>query len=183
MLDIVKQFRAVSDWITRSDDDRVDRLNSIYTSLLLVVFTLVIATKSWVTNPLVCWGPKHFTKLNVIYTNAYCWVKPMYYLPFDEEILKEHEEENRDYITYYPWMPFILLGQAFFFYLPSAVWHSLNQQAGIDADDILRGAAEFNDYDKIKEKPDLKKWTAIHFDIFLGRKQNINNSNKSKRKR
>ncbi len=168
---IVKQFQNVGAWITRSDDDRVDRLNSIYTVLLLVVFTGVVVGHVWWGSPIVCWGPKHFTGSHLKYSNNYCWVKPMYYLPFSDEIPKSHEEEKKDYIFYYPWIPFILLGQSLFFYLPSAIWHSLNQQAGVDADDILSGAAAFNDMDKIKENPLLKQWTANHIDKFLGKKR------------
>ena len=81
------------------------------------------------------------------YANRYCWVRNTYYLPNDEYIPKEYE--RRDTIRYYQWITFILIGQALFFYIPSVVWHCLNQKSGVDADSILAAANTFDDTEKV----------------------------------
>ena len=49
---------------------------------------------------------------HIKYTNAYCWVKNTYYLPFDEDIPHHTTpDEEMNHIVYYQWLPFILLGQ------------------------------------------------------------------------
>ena len=94
----------------KHDDDFVDRLNSRYTSLILVVFTVVISLAN-LGKPITCWSPKHFTSNHIKFTNSYCWVKNTYYLGLEEEIPAADEHHKRDMIVYYQWIPFILLTQ------------------------------------------------------------------------
>ncbi len=173
MDNIAKQFRELKKLSTRFDDDRVDRLSSIYTVLLMVVFAILVNMTQWIGKPIICWTPKHFTGAHIKFANSYCWIKTTYYLPFDDEIPKGHEGETRQNIQYYPWIPFILLAQALFFYAPSAVWHSFNQQAGVDADNIVQAALMFSRTDKIKSKPYIKKMIINQIDRFLGSRQAI----------
>lgn len=136
----------------RYDDDPVDRLSHRFTSLIIVVFAVLISMTQYVGKPITCWVPKHFTGSHTKYANSHCWVKNTYWLPFEEEIPKHHEEERRREIIYYQWMPFILLTQAFFFYLPSAVWRAFNSKAGVDSDDILASAGQFQKSEKIDSR-------------------------------
>ena len=69
-------------------------------------------------------------------------MKNTYYLPWEKDVPKEYEK--RQWITYYQWIPFILLAQAVLFYLPSVIWHGLNSKAGVDADNILAAAHTFS---------------------------------------
>ena len=66
-------------------------------------------------DPIKCWVPQHFTGSHTKFTNAYCWVKNTYYLPFDEYIPDEttyaEEIEGDAELPYYQWLPFIMLGQ------------------------------------------------------------------------
>ena len=66
-------------------------------------------------DPIKCWVPQHFTGSHTKFTNAYCWVKNTYYLPFDEYIPDEtayiEEIEGEAELPYYQWLPFIMLGQ------------------------------------------------------------------------
>ena len=122
----------------RRDDDLTDRLSSRYTVMILIVFAIAISLTQWVGKPIYCWVPKHFTGSWTKYANSFCWVNNTYYLPFHEYIPRENEDRHR--ITYYQWIPWILLSQAFFFWIPSALWHGFNSKAGIDSDDILQAA-------------------------------------------
>lgn len=62
-------------------------------------------------DPINCWVPAHFTGNHEEYTNNYCWIRNTYYLPFENDIPKPHEDDKRHMITYYQWMPLILLVQ------------------------------------------------------------------------
>lgn len=149
---IVGFFTSLPSQDTKKDDDFVDRLSSKYSVVILVVFSLVIGMNQYVGTPINCWMPQHFTGSHSAYTNAYCWVRNTYYLPYEEHIPKRHEDHRRQMVTYYQWMPFILLGQALLFYFPSAVWHSLNARAGVDADNILASAQTFSQTEQVEKR-------------------------------
>ncbi len=151
MATIVGLFTGLSSTQSKKDDDFVDRLSNKYTVLLLIVFTVVIGSNQYVGDPISCWTPKHFTSNHVKYTNALCWVKNTYYVPFEDHLPREGEDPGQ-MIPYYQWITFILLFQALLFYMPSALWHSFNQKGGIDADNILSYAQTFNQAEKAGER-------------------------------
>ena len=61
------------------------------------------------------------------YTNTVCWVSDTYYVPFERDMPKV--EEPRQMISYYQWVPLILLVQAGLFFCPYIVWRFLNRWA------------------------------------------------------
>ena len=126
---------SLSELQGRTDDDIADRLSSRYSVAILVTCALIVGMNGYVRDPITCWAPVHFTDSHTRYTNNYCWVRNTYYLPWSDEIPREDEPHQT--ILYYQWVPIILLAQAFFFYLPSIVWHALNQRSGVDADSIM----------------------------------------------
>lgn len=144
MESILGVFGAVSPskfkW--NNDDDSADKLSHRYTTLLLLAFAAIVSSKQFVGEPIQCWVPAHFSGGWESYANSYCWVKNTYYLPFDEYIPKEHEDEKRHMIPYYQWVPLILLSQALLFYIPRLIWRSLNSKTSIDVDDIVREAEQ-----------------------------------------
>jgi hypothetical protein len=167
-MDLVTVFTSLPDTKAKKDDDISDRLSSRYTVVILVVFAIVVSASQYVGTPIVCWVPVHFTGSHTKYTNSYCWVRNTYYLPYQEHIPKEHEDKQT--IPYYQWVPFILLSQAILFYLPSIIWHGLNQKAGVDADNILAAANTFNRTDKVESRGDTLKLIVNQMDRFLGSK-------------
>lgn len=138
MLDLVEVVTGSPSENNKNDDDLSDRLNNRYTVAICIAFAVLVSLDQYVGDPITCWVPQHFTGSHSSYANAYCWVRNTYYLPSSESI--PGKDEPRDYLKYYQWIPFILVGQAFFFYLPSVLWKSLNVSAGIDADSILSTA-------------------------------------------
>ena len=115
----------------------VDRLSSRYTVSLLVIFAVVVSLTSWVRKPIWCWFPKYVTKYQRRYGHSYCWVANTYYLPYNEYVPRIGEDDKRRTIRYYQWIPWILLTQAFFFWLPGLVWRQLSSKAGIDVADVF----------------------------------------------
>ena len=123
---LVGLITSASKTRSSNDDDFADRLSSRYTVVLLVVFAILVSMNQYVRNPITCWAPKHFTGAHSKYTTNYCWIRNTYYLPWDAPLPRHHG--HRQMIPYYQWIPFILLGQAVFFYIPTIFWHGLNSR-------------------------------------------------------
>ena len=91
--------------------------------------------------------------------HSYCWVRGTYYLPHDEYVPTEEELNQSDgshkNITYYQWVPAILLVQALLFYLPYFVWTNLGPPScGIDLHSLIDSGYNFEatEMSEIKDK-------------------------------
>ncbi len=168
---IVGLFSSLPATKNKKDDDFIDRLSNRYTVIILVLFAFIVTGHMWSGGAITCWAPLHFTGSHIKYATSYCWVRNTYYLPFSEQIPRAHEVEKRQVIPYYQWIPFILLGQAIFFYLPSIVWHGLNQKAGVDADNILEAANTFTKADQTEKRDRMLKLLTNQFHRFLANKR------------
>lgn len=110
------------------DDDFTDRLTRSYTATLLFVFSLIITSSHYVGHTIECWCPAQFTDSHKRYANTICWVSNTYYVPMDHQVPLDNEP--RDYINYYQWVPFILLGQGLLCYVPRILWKFLSKRSG-----------------------------------------------------
>ena len=61
----------------------------------------------------------------------------------------------------------MLMLQALLFYLPTIVWHGLNQKAGVDADSILAAAHTFSRTDRVENRDRTLKMLVNQMDRFL----------------
>ena len=52
-----------------------------------------------------------FTSAYVDYAKSYCWIKNTYYIAMDESIPIETIKRENEELTYYQWVPLILLFQ------------------------------------------------------------------------
>jgi len=136
----------------RNDDDFTDRLTRRHSVCLLILFSLIITTKQYVGEPMFCWCPAHFTDSHKHYANTICWVKNTYLVPFEEELPKV--TEPRHMISYYQWVPMILLVQAMCCYLPSIMWRYLCRRSGLNVAAIMDAAiaGQKTSYADIREK-------------------------------
>jgi len=64
----------------------------------------------YLNKPITCWAPVHFTGAHTKFMTSYCWVKNTYYLPWDDHV-PMYDDERRQMVPYYQWIPFILLAQ------------------------------------------------------------------------
>jgi len=149
------------------DDDFADRLSNRYTVMIIIVFSVVVSGAMYVGSAITCWMPQHFHRSHTKFANSYCWVKNTYYLPYEEQIPHPEDHEARQVIPYYQWIPFILIGQAALFYLPSVVWHGLNQKVGVDADSILEAASTFTMTNQVERRETVKELITNQFHRFL----------------
>jgi len=70
--------------VAQHDDDVADRLSHLYTTGILVVFSIVVSSKQYVGDPINCWVPAHFSGSHEEYANSFCWIRNTYYVPFTE---------------------------------------------------------------------------------------------------
>jgi len=70
----------------------------------------------------------------------FCWSTNTHYQPFDKDLPKDMKD--RQYISYYQWIPLFLAGQAIMFYLPRMMWRMLSRKSGIVVYNITDAAIE-----------------------------------------
>lgn len=120
-----------------SDDDWIDKVNHIWTVLLLVLCSVVITSGQYIIGqPIQCWTPAEFEDPLISYTNSMCWISDTYYVPIEDEIPDDISERQDSEMTYYQWVPIILMFQAFLFKVPNIAWKLMNAHSGIRIDKI-----------------------------------------------
>lgn len=124
------------------DDDFIDRLSHYYSVIIIIVFTVIISTNQYVGNPIECWCPADFTENRVYYTNFVCWVSNTYYVPFSRQIPVDPTRRQEKELTYYQWVPLILLFMAMLFKIPRMIWKMLSGSSGICIDKLVYIARE-----------------------------------------
>ncbi|KAI0215486.1 Innexin unc-7 [Lamellibrachia satsuma] len=139
---LFKSILSIREIKLRTDDDYVDRLSHQFTVIMLVCFSFLVSTKQFVGKPISCWCPAHFTDSHKDYANTICWVSNTYYLPMDETIPKDRFvlEKHNKMISYYQWVPLILMFQAFLAFVPRLFWRFLNKRSGINLATIMDAA-------------------------------------------
>ena len=154
---LLRTLLSLKDIKTRRDDDFCDRLSRQYTTSLLVMFSMVVTTKLFVGEPISCWCPAYFTESHRQYANTICWISNTYYVPFDIRIPDDFNEQDwleKQKVSYYQWVPLILLCQSTLALVPCLIWRFLNIRSGIDVSGILESASvcQRATYNEIREK-------------------------------
>ncbi|VDM64557.1 unnamed protein product [Angiostrongylus costaricensis] len=111
-------FSALSFLHYRKDDDFVDRLSYFYTSSFLIMMAVLVSFKQ-------------FTASWEAYTEMYCWAQNTYWVPIDQDIPVDISEREYRQISYYQWVPFFLLIQAFLYYIPCLMWRFMSDKSGM----------------------------------------------------
>lgn len=147
-----------------SNDDWVDRLNHVWTVFLFAMFAIIVSTGQFVGDPIHCWCPAEFTGSYVDYAKSYCWIKNTYYIAMDEAIPIETIKRENEELTYYQWVPLILLFQAFMFKFPNIIWRLFNGGSGINLDKIVDMAEKTQ-----LGSPEDRDKTINHIALYLDR--------------
>ncbi|VDD94954.1 unnamed protein product [Enterobius vermicularis] len=129
-------FAEVSDYLKRlkasHDEDAVDRINYVYTSSLLLIFSLLLTAKQYVGEPLQCWVPHQFKEGWEKYVEKHCFIENTYYTKIDERIPDSAQERQDRELAYYQWLPIILIIEAASCYAPRIVWKLFNKNSGLN---------------------------------------------------
>lgn len=119
----------------RLDIDNIDRFNHRYATLFFIFASVLVLVRMHVGELINCWAPAEFADNWVEYANSLCWISNTYYVPPSKhDILSP---ENRTEISYYQWVPFVLLIQAFMCYLPCTLWGVFNKSLGTNIKGII----------------------------------------------
>lgn len=101
------------------------------------------------------------------YTNLVCWVSNTYYVPFDHTLPKQHEP--REMISYYQWVPIILLCQAWMYFLPCIIWRFLNRRIGLNLCSIIEAAQSVQKAIYVETKEKTLRYMVLQIDSYLMR--------------
>lgn len=148
---------------TRPDDDVIDRLSHHYSTVMLIIFTVVVSTKQYVGEPIKCWCPGHFTDTHTAYTDYVCWVSNTYHVPFEAPIPLRHDVKMESEIVYYQWVPIILLLQALMFKIPRIMWRILVASSGVSLEKVITLASECQ-YKPSEERERIINHIVIYLD-------------------
>ena len=139
LLSIVPSLKRL---LASKSDDWIDRLSHIWTVFLLLFFAMFVSIQQFVGDPIQCWCPAEFTGAFESYTRSFCWIKNTYYVPFTNSIPDDLEIKHDAELTYYQWVPLILLFEAFLFKFPNIIWTLFHGYSGLHISKVCRSAEE-----------------------------------------
>nr|KAG5702431.1 hypothetical protein BaRGS_027518 [Batillaria attramentaria] len=120
---------------TINGEDAATILTSRITFIALVVCAAFLSGIALIGDPIECWCPAQFTDSMCNYTKSLCWISENYVidengpLPFT---LEDREEMPLREMGFYPLVPFILLGLAFFLNTPHFFWTAWQAYGGVN---------------------------------------------------
>lgn len=126
-------------------DNWVDRLSHVYTVYLLTSVAAFVKTVQSASSPISCWIPAEFdanSEAYKNYVNAHCWIQNTYNVPFHEDISTDVSHRQNKEITYYQWVPIVLLIQVLLFKIPHIIWVQLRKNSGLDLQKFIEIAEE-----------------------------------------
>ncbi|KAM7543263.1 hypothetical protein Aperf_G00000018346 [Anoplocephala perfoliata] len=103
-------------------EDFSDRLNSVYTSLILLLLATITMANVYFVRPISCSIPTLPKDDFAGYAESVCWSQGTMSLDGGGE---EDGPQRRAGISFSQWMPFCLSVQAVLFYLPHLIWRAL----------------------------------------------------------
>lgn len=114
-----------------STDSAIFRMHNVFTTVLLMSFSMIITANQFVGNPIYCLvDAKPYRN----FINTYCWITSTFTMPdaFQRQIGTEvagygiandfGKEQEKRYTTYYQWVCFALFFQAILCYTPKFLW-------------------------------------------------------------
>lgn len=128
----VNSFASWSKLLGSGDDDYVDRINHIYTVIVLIIFSIVSSSGTYIGHGISCWIPGEVKYTD--YVKNLCWTGRTYHIPMTHDL---GNKEKRVDIHYYLWVPMILLFQAFLFKSPNVLWKMLNKGNGMNIERLV----------------------------------------------
>lgn len=114
-----------------SGEDLIDLISHEFTAKIIFCFVILVLIGQLVGDPIQCWCPAQFTVAYEAYTKNYCWIKNTYYIPMLETIPHDIQTRQEAEITYYQWVPLILMLEALLFKIPHLVWKMCHKGSGL----------------------------------------------------
>lgn len=80
------------------------------------------------------------------------WVQNTYYFHPNEALPTAAIERENSEIKYYQWVAFVLLLQAFMFYMPRIFWNTFSSKCGLFIGDLVQAATNYKSAGKFEKK-------------------------------
>lgn len=133
-------------------NDISDRFNWQFTVNLLIIFTFLVSNVTSFVNKIIsCAVPINFSENQEEYANQVCYISDKYYVGDSERIvvsqnftlepltLSHDQAKSPLLVSYYVWVPYILLGQALLFLFIKRLWiFMLEHLTRLDMGEILK---------------------------------------------
>lgn len=126
---------------TSYNTDTVDKCNTRYCAIILLVLATFVITNQLVGDVIDCWTEAQYNGQWVKYTDQMCWVSNTYHLPDDISPEVGRGTPHMYEIKYYQWVPIILAMQSLLFFLPSLLWSAV-ADSSIDISNIVSALSE-----------------------------------------
>jgi len=94
-----------------------------------------------------------------------CWISYTYYLP--DWVVPGQKGAIKQHLSYYQWVPIVLLMQAFLFYLPSIVWQVFSERSGININNLVEAADTIQNALYPERRDKTIKYMIRHLDHYL----------------
>jgi hypothetical protein len=127
----------------KSDDSFVHRFAYKYTVFILIIcllmhsYSLIAKDKDKDFTSIYCIYPNEIsTDEAKLFSKMYCWSSNTYYIPSDSSLPQKGEARNYR-ITYYQWVPWILIISSVFITAPFKTWHYLTKSYYFDLEHIM----------------------------------------------
>lgn len=89
----------------------------------------------------------------------------------DKDIPKLEAEKEKNEIKYYQWVNFLLLIQAFIYYMPRIFWSTFSIKAGLYLGDLVEAAINYKSGDKFEDKKTYMDYMVKNIDQFVDDKR------------
>ncbi|PAA76398.1 hypothetical protein BOX15_Mlig030738g5 [Macrostomum lignano] len=158
MSSLIEYLRSLRKATKPGAEDTTDRLNFVWTPMLLILFSLVVFGKEFIGRPMHCifsGNPQHHPSNFIDFAESYCWAHGTYVYSKDAivKLTGYRSSEEQEYywdhtisnqlLTYYQWVPFALLLQCIVTYLPKLIWQMIcSRRFGSDIYSLVSLAAE-----------------------------------------
>jgi hypothetical protein len=141
-IDIFNVVKAVNIF-GKSDDSFVHRFAYKYTVFIFIIcllmhsYTLIAKDKDKDFTSIYCIYPNEISTDEArLFSKMYCWSSNTYYIPSDSSLPQKGEARNYR-ITYYQWVPWILIISSVFITAPFKTWHYLTKSYYFDLEHIM----------------------------------------------
>ena len=94
-----------------------------------------------------------------------CWISNTYYLPYT--VVPNTPGAVKQHISYYQWVPIMLLVQAFLFYIPCLVWRVFSDRSGININNLAEAAETIQNALYPERRDKTIKYMIRHLDHYL----------------
>jgi hypothetical protein len=148
------------------DDDWADRVSHLWTVGLLAMFTLLVSSALYVGDPIQCWASAKYSDSEVSYIKSVCWISNTYVSPHDQPLIHDRAERKDKEISYYQWVPIILMFQALMFKLPNLLWRLLNGVGGLNMDSLVQ-LTESTQLGTVEDREKVTNQAAKYIDKWL----------------